>query len=194
MPPTPPRDPAHPTDPAPGRPTRAGSVDHGRRRGLRLAVASATALGWPLAGAHVPGAAAPDIALGLPGDSRRLADLRGRFVYLDFWASWCAPCRVSFPWMNALHDRLGPQGLLVVAINLDAERADADRFLQRHPPRFLVGFDPRGDSPRAFQVRAMPTSVLVAPDGRVVSVQRGFVPEHAADYEARIEAALRRPS
>jgi thiol-disulfide isomerase/thioredoxin len=191
MPPTPLRNQVRPTDPAPGHAPPGPAVDRSRRHVLRLAAASATVLAWPSAMAHLPGRAAPDIALGLPGDPRRLADLRGRFVYLDFWASWCTPCRLSFPWMNALHDRFGPQGLQVVAINLDVERADADRFLQRYPARFLVGFDPRGDSPRAFQVKAMPTSVLIAPDGQVVSVQRGFVPEHVADYEDRIEAVLR---
>jgi cytochrome c biogenesis protein CcmG, thiol:disulfide interchange protein DsbE len=154
-------------------------------------------LGMVLAGAvsatpPQPGALAPDIALPdatVPGLAR-LSDLRGRVVYLDFWASWCAPCRLSFPWMNDLQARHQARRLQVLGVNLDAQRVDAQAFLQQVPARFPVAFDPAGAGARAFGVRAMPTSVLIGMDGRIVAVHRGFHPDQRDRLEASILAAL----
>ncbi|MHB8475948.1 MAG: TlpA disulfide reductase family protein [Steroidobacteraceae bacterium] len=74
-----------------------------------------------------------------------LAEFRGNVVYLDFWASWCAPCRQSFPWMQTMQDAYGAQGLRVVAVNVDQYRADAERFLAKFHPNFDVRFDPLGE-------------------------------------------------
>jgi thiol-disulfide isomerase/thioredoxin len=175
-------------------PESSSRLDHatvGRRRALQYGALAAAAAAWPTAWAQTAGQAAPDIALGVPGGPQRLADLRGKPVYLDFWASWCGPCRQSFPWMNDMHAKYGPQGLQIVAMNVDANRADADRFLAQLPARFMVGFDPKGESPRAYQVKTMPTSVIISAQGTVLSVHRGFVPEDAAEHEARLAAALR---
>jgi cytochrome c biogenesis protein CcmG, thiol:disulfide interchange protein DsbE len=169
-----------------------------RRRVLR---ALATTGGVALAGtamlgvttAHavaVVGDRAPDIVLPECAVAQRLSDLRGRLVYLDFWASWCTPCRLSFPWMGEMQKRHGGRGLQVVAVNLDVRRADADAFLARHPSGIAVAFDPRGVSAEAFGVRAMPTSVLIDPDQRVLAVHRGFRLEDAAALEAKVVAAL----
>ena len=84
------------------------------------------------------------------GDAIDLAGLRGRVVYVDFWASWCTPCRRSFPWMNALHARYGSEGLAIVGINVDKRRADADRFLADVPAAFAIVFDPAGATPAAW--------------------------------------------
>lgn len=169
-----------------------------RRRALG---ALATASGVALAGtamldvtsAHAAAAVgdrAPDIVLPECAVAQRLSDLRGRLVYLDFWASWCTPCRLSFPWMGELQKRHGGRGLQVVAVNLDVRRADADAFLARYPAGIAIAFDPRGVSAEAFGVRAMPTSVLIDPDGRIRAVHRGFRLEDAAALEAKVVAAL----
>jgi len=140
-----------------------------------------------------PGQPAPDIALPqatLP--VQELAGLRGQLVYLDFWASWCGPCRQSFPWMGELQKKYGARGLQVLAINLDKQRADADAFLARHPAGFALAFDPQGEAARRFAIKGMPSSVLIGPDGRVLWEHRGFRPEEAAELEARIVKALPR--
>lgn len=156
-----------------------------------LALGAAWALRPGLARATVAvGAMAPDIALPECTVAARLSDLRGRLVYLDFWASWCAPCRLSFPWMTELQRQHGPRGLQVVAVNLDVRRADADAFLARHPPGFAVAFDPRGVSAETFGARAMPSSVLIDAEGRVRGMHRGFRLEDAAMLEAKVVAAL----
>lgn len=113
-----------------------------------------------------------------------------RATYIDFWASWCAPCKLSFPWMNEMHERLSGAGLRIVAINLDRREADAQRFLQRTPARFAVAMDPSADTARLLAIPTMPTSMLVTPDRRVLFTHRGFRLEDRADLERRLHGAL----
>jgi cytochrome c biogenesis protein CcmG, thiol:disulfide interchange protein DsbE len=128
----------------------------------------------------------------LPGASAAIAgeelldlgSLKGRVVYVDFWASWCAPCRQSFPWMNRLQQELGPQGLVIVGVNVDRERGAAERFLKAHAARFHIVFDPDGVWPERFGVRGMPTSYLIDRDGRIRSRHEGF---RVADRDARAQ-------
>jgi cytochrome c biogenesis protein CcmG, thiol:disulfide interchange protein DsbE len=103
-----------------------------------------------------------------------ISAFRGRVVYLDFWASWCAPCRESFPWMNRVQRELGQDGLVVIAVNVDREHADAERFMRELAPHFRVVFDPDGVLPEKFGVRGMPTSFLIDRDGQVRSRHEGF--------------------
>ncbi len=104
-----------------------------------------------------------------------LAQFKGQVVYLDFWASWCAPCRESFPWMNRLQGELGHDGLVVIAVNVDRERADAGRFLREHPAQFRIVYDPDGLLPEKFGVLGMPTSFLIDRNGHVQSRHEGFL-------------------
>ncbi len=135
------------------------------------------------------GQSAPEVEL--PGASvAHLSDLRGKLVYVDFWASWCGPCKQSFPWMNEMQKKYAARGFQVLAINLDAKRGDADGFLAWNPASFALAFDPRGESARRFGVRAMPTSVLIGADGKLLYLHQGFRNEERAQLEAQIAAAL----
>ena len=156
-----------------------------------VAVAAAVA-GAPFAACAVEeGAKAPGFALADgKGASVSLDALRGRVVYVDFWASWCGPCRRSFPWMAELQQRYGERGLTVVAINVDRERAAAERFLAAVPSPFTVAFDPRGATPESWGVKGMPTSYLVDAQGNVALVEAGFRDERKPALEARIRALL----
>ena len=124
------------------------------------------------------------------GGAIDLAALKGKVVYVDFWASWCTPCRRSFPWMNALHARYGSEGLAIVGINVDKRRADADRFLADVPAAFAIVFDPAGATPAAFDVKGMPSSYLIDRKGVVVAVEDGYHDDRQAVIEARIRALL----
>lgn len=134
---------------------------------------------------------APSFSLPAVHGQAALDSLRGRVVLVDFWASWCAPCRGSFPWMASLQKRYGPSGLEVVAINVDKERKLADLFLARFPAPFTVAFDPAGTTAQAYGVRAMPTSFLVGRDGQVLMTHPGFDPKKSAAVESRIVEALK---
>jgi thiol-disulfide isomerase/thioredoxin len=150
------------------------------------------ALAAPLA-AHAVSTGKPAPEFSLPGTERtiRLADYRGKFVYLDFWASWCGPCRQSFPWMNAMQEKYGKDGLVVVAVNVDIKRADADKFLAEQPARFTIAFDGTGATPKTYSIKAMPSSILIGPDGTVRFVHNGFREDQKDMMEARIREALR---
>jgi thiol-disulfide isomerase/thioredoxin len=120
----------------------------------------------------------------------KLSDYAGKTVYLDFWASWCGPCKQSFPWMNDMQTRYGAQGLRVVAINVDQKSNDAQVFLRKTPAHFDIAFDPTGQTPKAYAIKAMPTSVLIGPDGKVLSVHSGFKDQDRSLLEQQIRQAL----
>jgi cytochrome c biogenesis protein CcmG, thiol:disulfide interchange protein DsbE len=151
-----------------------------------LVVSPAFAKSPPRAGAT---AAAPAFTLPSRDGTVSSDSLRGKVVYLDFWASWCGPCRGSFPWLRSLHERYGSKGLVVVAVNLDKTRADADAFLEQFPAPFTVAFDPAGKTPEAYHVAAMPTSFLIGRNGAIVHRHAGFNPKQTAKIEALIEEA-----
>ena len=120
------------------------------------------------------------VAVANPAETVDLDALRGRVVYLDFWASWCAPCRQSFPWMEDLRKAHQAEGLTIIAVNVDHDRLDADRFLKQFQPGFEVRFDPEGQLAQKFNVSGMPTSVIIDRRGKVRFTHVGFWPADGA--------------
>lgn len=114
----------------------------------------------------------------------------GKLTYVDFWASWCGPCRKSFPWMNQMHRKYAAQGLEIVAVNLDKDSADAGAFLEQIPGEFRIAFDTEGASASLYGVKGMPTSLLVGPDGKVLEVHTGFSEKDAGVLEQMIRSHL----
>ena len=129
-----------------------------------------------------PGAVAnPDV---------NLDALRGKVVLLDFWASWCVPCRRSFPWMNAMHEKYADRGLVIIAVNVDKKIAEAEKFLEQYPAKFRVAYDPDASLAREHAVQAMPSSFLIGRDGQGRAQHLGFKVKRQDEYEAEILAAL----
>jgi len=129
----------------------------------------------------------------LPGNNAdvELAAYRGQVVYVDFWASWCAPCRESFPFMNELHDEYAEGGLKVIAINLDSNHELARQFIGdpntfQGIPRFDIAYDPEGNVAQAYEVKGMPSSYLIDRDGNIVYEHLGFRVKDQPKIEARI--------
>lgn len=120
-----------------------------------------------------------------------LAAYHGKVVYVDFWASWCVPCKQSFPWMNTMHRQYGNDGLVIIAVNMDQVRADADEFLAKYPAEFAVRYDPEGRLAPRFKVRGMPTSALLGRDGKVLLIHEGFKSKDVAKLEQAIREALK---
>jgi cytochrome c biogenesis protein CcmG, thiol:disulfide interchange protein DsbE len=119
-----------------------------------------------------------------------LTNLGGRVVYLDFWASWCGPCRQSFPWMEILKSTYGAQGLEIITVNLDRDRADADKFLKQLHPTFDVRFDPKGEFAELYKIQGMPSSVLIDRHGVTRFTHVGFRPVDGPLYEAQVRQLL----
>jgi thiol-disulfide isomerase/thioredoxin len=159
-------------------------------RSLAIAAFAAVALASP-ALATEAGQAAPSFTLpSRSGEPTSLDKLRGKVVYVDFWASWCGPCRRSFPWMNEMQQKYGGKGFVVVGVNVDKKRADADKFLAQNPANFTIVFDETGATPSAYAVKGMPSSYLIDGNGNVAYVERGFLDEHKAGLEQRIAALV----
>jgi thiol-disulfide isomerase/thioredoxin len=120
------------------------------------------------------GQPAPSFSLPeLAGHSQTLEQLRGKLVYVDFWASWCGSCRQSFPFMNDFAQRY-PDKLVVLAINLDEKRSDAEAFLAKYPASFTVLFDPKGDVAARYDLKGMPSSFLIDQAGVIKFAHVGF--------------------
>ncbi|HVF33943.1 MAG TPA: TlpA disulfide reductase family protein [Candidatus Saccharimonadia bacterium] len=125
------------------------------------------------------------------GEAFAFSSLAGRVVLVDFWASWCTPCRHSLPAYDALYESLAPRGFDVVAINLDESAEDARGFLAETPLSIVVVRDAAGDSARAWGVRGMPSSYLVGCDGTIRSRQAGFRKQELPALRAKIESLLK---
>ncbi|MCX7174428.1 MAG: TlpA disulfide reductase family protein [Proteobacteria bacterium] len=136
------------------------------------------------------GQAAPEFDLPGRQGTVKLSDFKGKTVYLDFWASWCGPCKQSFPWMNDMHRRYSGKGLRVVGINVDQKTDDAKAFLKDNPAGFDVVFDQGGKTPRTYAIKGMPTSVLIGPDGKILMMHNGFKDETRDELEHQIKLAL----
>ncbi|HEY0938567.1 MAG TPA: TlpA disulfide reductase family protein [Steroidobacter sp.] len=115
---------------------------------------------------------------------------RGKVVIVDFWASWCAPCRQSFPWLNQMQAKYRDRGLVVIGVNVDRERAEAQRFLEQTPAEFQIVYDPDGSLAARYQVPGMPSSYLIGRDGQQVGVHIGFRNGMREQREAELERLL----
>ncbi len=119
-----------------------------------------------------------------------LSQYRGKVVYLDFWASWCGPCRLSFPYMKTLTRLYSSNSFVVLAVNVDHARDKADAFLSQVGAPAPIIYDPSGAIAKQFSVKEMPTSILIGRDGRVRYVHDGFFMNQTPTYEAQIQELL----
>ena len=131
---------------------------------------------------------------GLPGVSLSagldLSAHQGKVVIVDFWASWCVPCRRSFPWLNRMQEKYREDGLVIVGVNLDSSAEDAQSFLREFPAEFSIVFDPDAALAQRFDVAAMPTSFVLDRNGEIVANHLGFKVRDQDEYERIIREAL----
>lgn len=115
---------------------------------------------------------------------------KGKVIYIDFWASWCKPCRESFPWMNNMKGKYEKDGLFIISINLDADKSYATEFLDEVPATFDVIYDPKGITARKLKIKGMPSSYLIDRSGKLVSGHNGFNDEKKKLFEQEIKDLL----
>lgn len=138
------------------------------------------------------GKPAPDFTLKRldNGAAVKLSDLKGKPLVLNFWASWCGPCKQSFPALDGLYAELHERGLEVLAVSVDESRKDADAFLAAHPHRMSVLFDPQAKAAEAFGVDGMPSTFVIDRQGRIRLRHEGWTPGVTATIRRQVEALL----
>jgi thiol-disulfide isomerase/thioredoxin len=136
------------------------------------------------------GDAFPNLAqCGLEGT---LPDLSGKVVLVDFFASWCEPCKESFPVMEGLHQKYSSKGLVIVAVNLDKKKEDMEGFLKKHPASFTIVRDASNKLVGQVKIPTMPSSFLLDRGGKVHAFHHGFKGEETRNkYTEEIEALLK---
>ena len=128
----------------------------------------------------------------LDGRDLDLASLRGRVVLVDFWATWCEPCKVSLPFYAALDAELRGRGLTVVAVSTDENDADVRAFLKATPLPFAIARDPRGEVAESMGVGMIPTTLLLDRAGNVRLRRQGFTPADEPALRREVEKLLAR--
>lgn len=120
----------------------------------------------------------------------RLADYRGKVVFLDFWASWCAPCILSLPAYETMRNEIGTEDFEIIAINVDEITEDGMEFLEVHPVSYPVIVDPKGDIGIPYGIRSLPTSYIINRDGVIVAEMRSFKEGDEKELKSQIEALI----
>jgi peroxiredoxin len=139
-----------------------------------------------------PGTAAPDFASKSDsGRNVRLSELRGQVVLINFWASWCGPCRQELPLLNKIYAQYRSAGFVLLAVNVDDNRKDADAMLKRLGLRFPTLFDGGKNVAKLYGVDMMPATLVIDRDGRVRYVHRGYYDGYEKKYEQQVRELLK---
>lgn len=135
---------------------------------------------------------APDFTLkSSTGENIKLSELRGNVVMVNFWASWCGPCRQEMPILQQLYDRYQDMGFVLLGVNVDEESALADKMLKDIPVNFPVLYDNENSVSKQYQVKAMPSTFMVDRDGTIRFLHKGYKPGYEDDYQQQIRTLLR---
>jgi thiol-disulfide isomerase/thioredoxin len=164
------------------------------QRGLPAVLLACVVLIPDAAVAQAPAQPAPPMALlDRAGKAVRLESLRGRVVLVDFWATWCIPCRVSLPAYDDLIRQYQKRGFEVLAVNIGETRAKVDAYFKGREPLIRILMDPKGSTSASFKVRALPTSILVDRDGYIRFTIVGFEDGALPAYHEQIQLLLDEP-
>jgi peroxiredoxin len=146
-----------------------------------------------VAGAATISAPAPDFALpSSTGEQITLGDLRGEVVMINFWATWCGPCRQEMPHLEALHQRYENLGFTLLGVNVEDDPEGARKWLTEHARvSFPILFDSRNEVSKLYEVVAMPSTVIVDRGGAVRFIHHGYKPGYENEYQTQIRALLR---
>ena len=137
-------------------------------------------------------AAAPDFSLpARDGSAVRLSELRGQVVMINFWATWCGPCRQEMPLLEQIHAKYEPLGFTLLGVNVETDSAPAQAWLKGVPVSFPILFDRENAVSAQFGVEAMPSSVLIDREGRVRHVHRGYKPGDESTYADLIRSLVK---
>ena len=125
------------------------------------------------------------------GDNVSLESLKGKVVMLNFWASWCGPCRTEMPLLEQMHKRYSSLGFTMVGVNVEANTADAERWLKDTPVSFPVLFDRESKVSKMYDVSAMPSTVFIDRKGNIRYLHKGYKAGDEGEYLNQIRALLK---
>jgi peroxiredoxin len=156
--------------------------------GLLITVFAATSL----ASSGLEGQVAPDFALkSSTGENLRLSEYRGDVVMINFWATWCGPCRQEMPLLDELYTRYERVGFSLLGVNIDDDSRRAMQMIEELGVSFPVLFDARKEVSELYEVEAMPVTVLVDREGNVRHVHHGYKPGYEDKYLDQVRSLLR---
>ena len=134
---------------------------------------------------------APDFTLkSRDGKNVRLSELRGNVVMINFWASWCGPCRQEMPHLEKIHAEYTDYGFILLGINVDEKQALAEKLLAQIPVSFPILFDPTSAVSKLYNVDAMPTTILIDRDGNLRHLHRAYRPGFEEMYRNQVKALV----
>ncbi len=135
---------------------------------------------------------APDFALkSNTGKNLRLSEYRGQVVMINFWASWCGPCRQEMPLLEDMYKRYQSLGFTILGVNVEEDSSKAKRLLKEIPVSFPILFDNRNQVSKMYNVVAMPSTVLVDRDGNMRYLHKGYKPGYEKEYQKQVRALVR---
>jgi peroxiredoxin len=153
-----------------------------------LSVFAATSL----ASSGLEGRSAPDFALkSSTGENLRLSEYRGEVVMVNFWATWCGPCRQEMPLLDELYQRYERVGFNLLGVNIDDDSRKAMQMIEELGVNFPVLFDSRKEVSKLYEVEAMPVTVLIDREGNVRYVHHGYKPGYEEKYLDQVRSLLR---
>jgi thiol-disulfide isomerase/thioredoxin len=159
--------------------------------GLGLVLLAAL-LAMPIASAEALKGPAPDFVLKSNGGKNvRLSELRGQVVMINFWASWCGPCRQEMPLLDELHSRYKGLGFTVLGVNVEEDSRKADGLLRQIPVSFPVLYDTENEVSEMYGVNAMPTTVMVDRNGNMRYLHKGYQPGYEVAYQEQVRTLIR---
>jgi thiol-disulfide isomerase/thioredoxin len=159
-------------------------------RGLRVTALAATLAVSSLVGASA--SLAPTFALpSRGGDTVTLEKLKGQVVMINFWASWCGPCRTEMPLLDQMYKRYSSLGFTLLGVNVESDTKDAEKLLQQVPVSFPVLFDKENKVSKLYEVNAMPSTVFIDRKGNVRYLHRGYKNGDEGEYLNQIRALLK---
>ena len=160
-------------------------------RKIFLSLVSAILAAFPVVAGELSGPA-PDFTLQARGGGDvSLSDLRGDVVMINFWATWCGPCREEMPHLEALHQRYSNLGFKLLGVNVEEDSRLSDQFLAETPVSFDILFDPHNGVSELYDVIAMPSTVLVDRAGNMRFIHHGYQEGYEMEYQTQVRALLR---
>jgi len=160
------------------------------RKSLSILIAAAVVV-LPVLAGELTGVA-PDFRLQKRGGGEvSLSELRGEVVMINFWATWCGPCREEMPHLEALHQRYQDLGFTLLGVNVEQDSRLSDKFLAETPVTFDILFDPENRVSELYDVIAMPSTVLVDREGNLRFIHHGYKAGYESEYQSQVRALLR---